>query len=103
MGKPKRDFKTTDGMDWATYENPDPEGTVSFYSRSVKNKYTVVLGNVNIGSLAEPWSNKSVKPNCGDVGKSVLTVRLPIGTYEYKATCGDKVITGEVRLLHSPA
>jgi hypothetical protein len=93
-----RDFKTADGMDWATYENPDPEGTVSFFSRSAKDKYTVILGNVNIGTFSEPWSAKSVKPNCGDVGKSVLTARLPIGTYDYKAICGDKTITGEVEV-----
>jgi len=93
-----RDFKTADGMDWATYENSDPEGTVSFFSRSSKDKYTVTLGNVNIGTLSEPWSAKSVKPNCGDAGKSVLTARLPIGTYVYKASFGDKVITWEVEI-----
>jgi hypothetical protein len=53
---------------------------------------------VNIGTLSEPWSAKSVKPNCGDVGKSVLTARLPIGIYDYKAICGDKTITGEVEV-----
>jgi hypothetical protein len=53
---------------------------------------------VNIGTLSEPWSANLVKPNCGDVGKSVLTARLPIGTYDYKATCGDKTINGKVEV-----
>ena len=93
-----RDYTTADGMKWRTYENPEPEGTVSFFSRSQKEKYTVILGNVNLGTLSAPWSEKSVNPNCGNTGNSVLTARLPIGSYKYKATCGDKNINGEVKV-----
>ena len=93
-----RDYTTADGMKWRTYENPEPEGTVSFFSRSPKEKYTVILGNVNLGTLSAPWSEKSVNPNCGNTGNSVLTARLPIGSYKYKATFGDKTINGEVKV-----
>ena len=93
-----RDYTTADGMKWRTYENPEPEGTVSFFSRSKNEKYTVILGNMNLGTLSAPWSEKSADPNCGNTGNSVLTARLPIGSYKYKATCGDKNINGEVKV-----
>ena len=93
-----RDFSTADGMDWKTYEKMEPEGTVSFFTRSNKSKFSIVLGGVNIGTLAESWKDRSNDPGCGSTSKSVLTNRLPIGKYTYKATSGDKTITGEVNV-----
>lgn len=93
-----RDYTTADGIRWQNYENPEPEGTVSFFSRSQKEKYTVILGNVNLGTLSAPWSEKSVDPNCGNTGNSVLTARLPVGSYKYKAICGDKTLINEIKI-----
>jgi hypothetical protein len=93
-----KNFTTLDGLDWYSYENNNDEGTISFFTAMKDEKFTVTLGDHNLGTLHEAWLDIEKIPSCGNAGKSVITARRPIGKFTYKAVSEKLTLQGEVEI-----
>jgi hypothetical protein len=93
-----RNFKTLDGLDWYSYQNNNNEGTISFYTLSKEEKFAITVGDFDVGLLSLPWLDLEKRPSCGNTGESVVTARLPIGKYKYKAVSDKTTFEGEVEI-----
>jgi len=76
---------TNDEVDWDLYEEADTEGTVSFYSHyGGSGDVSFYIEGIYVGKLDQYFEDQNYSPSCGDDG--TLVVRLPAGTYNYKAS-----------------
>jgi hypothetical protein len=81
-------YYTTNDANWSLYKNNNNEGTVSFYTKQSIGHIDIYINDLFFGTLTKYFSDPSFVPDCGDTGDAMVTVRLPVGTYTYKAICG---------------
>lgn len=81
-------YYTTNDINWSLYQNNNNEGTVSFYTKQSIGYIDIYINDLFFGTLTKYFSDPSFVPDCGDTGDAMVTVRLPVGTYTYKAICG---------------
>jgi hypothetical protein len=81
-------YYTTNDVNWSLYINNDNEGTVSFYTKQSIGHIDIYINDLFFGTLTKYFSDQNYIPDCGDTGDAMVTARLPVGTYTYKAVCG---------------
>jgi hypothetical protein len=81
------DYAEATDFDFELYNNTAKEGTITFYVNQKR------IGAVNIyiegyyfGQLTEYFTDPNFVPSCGIESKANLSVRLPVGTYNYTAS-----------------
>lgn len=79
-----KEISTIDGFKW--YTLPTAGGTVTFYQNQKK------IGNIDIfiegsfaGTLTQYFTEPNFVPECGNATKASLTLRLPVGSYNFTA------------------
>ena len=72
-------------VDWKLYEGNENEGTISFYVNQSIGNIDVYVEGYFFGTLTQYFTNQSLIPSCGETGGAIVTIRLPVGTYNYSA------------------
>ena len=66
-------------------EGNENEGTISFYVNQSIGNIDVYVEGYFFGTLTQYFTNQSLIPSCGETGGAIVTIRLPVGTYNYSA------------------
>lgn len=88
-------YPITTDVDWNLYKGNKNEGTISFYVNQPIGDIDIYVENYFVGTLTKYFTNQSLIPSCGETGGAIVTVRLPVGTYNYSATSKDLIWKGK--------
>ena len=72
-------------VNWELYRGNENEGTISFYVNQSIGNIDIYVEDYFIGTLTQYFTNQSLIPSCGETGGAIVTMRLPVGTYNYSA------------------